>query len=87
MLQIQKATAGHIHLGAKSENGPIVVTLFQYDTPMNEVSENGTITDDKLEGPMTGSKYLIWQLLKPTVRYMSIFTQNRILMERHVDMY
>jgi CHRD domain len=53
---IQGVTAGHIHLGAKGENGPIVVTLFKYDTPMNEVSENGTITADKLEGPMAGKQ-------------------------------
>lgn len=53
---IEGATAGHIHLGAKGENGPIVVTLFKYDTPMNEVSENGTITADKLEGPMAGKQ-------------------------------
>jgi CHRD domain len=53
---IESATAGHIHLGAKGENGPIVVTLFKYDTPMNEVSENGTITADKLEGPMAGKQ-------------------------------
>ena len=51
---IEGATAGHIHQGAKGENGPVVVTLFKYDTPMNEVSENGTITADKLEGPMAG---------------------------------
>jgi hypothetical protein len=53
---IQGVTAGHIHLGAKGENGPIVVTLFNYDTPMNEVSENDTITADKLEGPMAGKQ-------------------------------
>jgi hypothetical protein len=53
---IQGATAGHIHLGAKGENGPVVVTLFKYDTPMNEVSENGTITADKLEGPLAGKQ-------------------------------
>jgi hypothetical protein len=53
---IEDATAGHIHLGARGENGPIVVTLFNYDTPMNEVSENGTITADKLEGPMAGKQ-------------------------------
>ena len=51
---IEGATAGHIHQGAKGENGPIVVTLFKYDTPMNEVSENGTA--DKLEGPMAGKQ-------------------------------
>jgi len=53
---IESATAGHVHLGAKGENGPIVVTLFKYDTPMNEVSENGTITADRLEGPMAGKQ-------------------------------
>jgi hypothetical protein len=53
---IEGATAGHIHLGATGENGPIVVTLFKYDIPMNEVSENGTITADKLEGPMVGKQ-------------------------------
>jgi hypothetical protein len=53
---IEGVTAGHIHQGAKGENGPVVVTLFKYDTPMNEVSENGTITADKLEGPMAGKQ-------------------------------
>jgi len=53
---IEGVTAGHIHLGAMGENGPIVVTLFKYDTPMNEVSENGTITADNLEGPMAGKQ-------------------------------
>lgn len=49
---IEGVTAGHVHFGKTGENGPIVVTLFKYDTPMNEVSENGTITADKLEGPL-----------------------------------
>jgi hypothetical protein len=53
---IEGVTAGHIHLGAKGENGPVVVTLFKYDTPMNEVSEEGTITADKLEGPLAGKQ-------------------------------
>jgi hypothetical protein len=53
---IEGVTAGHIHLGAKGENGPIVVTLFKYDTPMNEVSENGTFTAEDLEGPYAGEQ-------------------------------
>ena len=53
---IQGVTAGHIHLGNRGENGPIVVTLFKYDSPMNEVSETGTITADKLEGPLAGKQ-------------------------------
>jgi hypothetical protein len=53
---IEGVTAGHIHFGKAGENGPIVVTLFKYDTPMNEVSETGTITADKLEGPLAGKQ-------------------------------
>ena len=53
---IQDATAGHIHLGAKGENGPVVYTLFKYDTPVNEVSEKGSIIANKFEGPMTGKQ-------------------------------
>jgi hypothetical protein len=53
---IDGATAGHIHLGKRNENGPIVVTLFKYDSPMNELSENGTFTADKLEGPLAGKQ-------------------------------
>jgi hypothetical protein len=53
---IEGVTAGHIHSGKPGENGPIVVTLFKYDSPMNKVSETGSITADKLEGPMAGKQ-------------------------------
>jgi hypothetical protein len=53
---IQGVTAGHIHSGGQRENGPIVVTLFKNDSPTNEVSETGSITADKLEGPMAGKQ-------------------------------
>jgi hypothetical protein len=53
---IQSVTAGHIHSGKQGENGPIVVTLFKYDSPMNQVAEQGSITADKLEGPMVGKQ-------------------------------
>jgi hypothetical protein len=53
-MNIKDVTAGHIHLGKPGENGPIVFTMFKYDSPKNEVSESGTITVDKLEGPMKG---------------------------------
>jgi hypothetical protein len=81
-------TAGHVHLGAPGENGPIVVTSFKYDMPMNEVSENGTVTADNLEGPKDrwlGSKYQIYYVRETIIRYISIFIQNRILMEKFVD--
>jgi hypothetical protein len=53
---IQGVTAGHIHSGGQGENGPIVVTLFKNDSPTNEVSETGSITVDKLEGPLAGKQ-------------------------------
>jgi hypothetical protein len=33
-----------------------VVTLLKYDSPRNEVSQTGTITADKLEGPLAGKQ-------------------------------
>ena len=38
---IQGVTQGHIHSGAEGKNGSIVVTLFKYDSPQNNVLENG----------------------------------------------
>lgn len=31
-------------------------TMFKYDPPRNEVYETGTITADRLEGPMKGMR-------------------------------
>ena len=33
-----------------------ITTLFKYDSPMNEVSESGTFTADKLEGPLASKQ-------------------------------
>jgi hypothetical protein len=43
---IQGVTAGHIHAGKPGENGPIIATLFENDSPANKVSETGSITAD-----------------------------------------
>lgn len=51
---INGATAGHIHFGIESQNGEVVVTLFKFDSPQNEVSESGTINADDLSGPLEG---------------------------------
>ena len=56
VTNIKDVTAGHIHFGKPGENGPIVFTMFKYDPPRNEVIETGTITADKLEGPMKGKQ-------------------------------
>ena len=47
-------TQGHIHSGAEGENGPIVVTLFNFESPQSVVLENGTFAASNLEGPMQG---------------------------------
>ncbi len=51
---IKNVTEGHIHSREKGTNGPIVVTLFMSEPNKNEVNEKGTITADKLRGPMEG---------------------------------
>ncbi|MBA3749725.1 MAG: CHRD domain-containing protein [Nitrosopumilus sp.] len=54
---IQNVTAGHIHSGTQGENGPIIVTLFKFDTAESNASlDNSTITADKLEGDMKGKQ-------------------------------
>ena len=53
---LQGATAGHIHSGNPGENGPIVVTLFKFDSPQNEVNLENMFAADKLEGPMKGKQ-------------------------------
>src|SRR5262249_43666187 len=46
---IQQATASHIHLGAYTQNGPIVAFLFESATPRNfasgELIARGTLRD------------------------------------------
>lgn len=51
---IEAVTAGHIHFGIEGQNGPVAVTLFEFDSPQNEVSESGTIIADDLSGPLEG---------------------------------
>jgi len=67
---IRGVTAGHIHFGKPSENGPIVFTMFKYDPPRYEVLETGTITADKLEGPMKGKQVSDLAFAVLTVRYI-----------------
>lgn len=51
---IEGVTQGHIHSGAEGENGPIVVTLFNFESPQSTVLQNGTLEANHLEGPMQG---------------------------------
>jgi hypothetical protein len=53
---IEGTTQGHIHSGAEGENGPVVVTLFNFESPQSNVLENGTFASTNLEGPMQGNE-------------------------------
>lgn len=55
LQDIEEVTAVHIHMGQDDENGPIVVTLFDPDTPTREINGelvSSTITAQDLEGPL-----------------------------------
>ena len=69
-INIKVVTAGHIHFGKADENGHIVFTMFKYDPPRDEVLETGTITADKLEGPMKGKQVSDLAFAVLTVRYI-----------------
>lgn len=74
---IEGVTAGHIHSGVEGENGPVVVTLFQFDPAQNEVSERGTITADMLEGPMEGMTIAdLLPAMKNASTYVNIHTEQ-----------
>lgn len=55
-MNIQGVTPGHIHSGKQGEDGPVVMTLLKNESPTSEVSETGSITADRLEGPMAGQQ-------------------------------
>ena len=74
---IQGVTQGHIHSGAQGENGPIVVTLFKFDSPQNTVLQNGTIAATNLEGPMQGKTIPdLISAMKNGTTYANIHTQQ-----------
>lgn len=49
---IQNATASHIHLGARAQNGPVVAFLFESSTPTNfqagDLISSGTLSDSNV---------------------------------------
>jgi hypothetical protein len=77
---IQGVTAGHLHEGLEGENGPILVQLFSYDTPMNQVSESGIITagNSSFQGSTTTSQ----QQLKD---FMSAMRTGQIYVNIHTE--
>ena len=74
---IEGVTQGHIHSGVQGENGPVVVTLFNFTSAQNEVSENGTITADMLAGPMEGKTIAdLIKAMKDGNTYVNIHTEQ-----------
>ncbi|HKR74015.1 MAG TPA: CHRD domain-containing protein [Candidatus Nitrosocosmicus sp.] len=74
---IQGVTQGHIHSGAEGENGPIVVTLFSFDSPQNEVLQDSNFTASNLEGPMEGKTMQdIIAAMKNGSTYINVHTEQ-----------
>ena len=78
---IQDVTAGHLHGGLEGENGPIIVQLFSYDTPMNQVSESGIITagNSSFQGSTTTSQQQLkdfMDAMRTGQIYVSIHTEQ-----------
>lgn len=75
---LQGATQGHIHSGVEGENGPIVVTLFKFDSPQNNVTDQeGSIAVNNLEGPMQGKTIPdLMAALKNGSAYVNIHTEQ-----------
>ena len=77
LRNIQGVTAGHIHSGKPGENGPVVVTLFKYASPKDQVSEIGKLTADKLQWPMAGKKISdLTTAMTNGVTYVNIHTEK-----------
>lgn len=77
---IDQVTAAHIHMGNDDENGPIVVTLFDPETPTGEINgelANGTITSQDLEGPLAGMQLSdLVDLFDTGEAYVNVHTQT-----------
>jgi hypothetical protein len=74
---IQGVTQGHIHSGAEGGNGPIVVTLFSFDSPQNEVLQYSNFTASNLEGPMQGKTMQdLIGAMKNGTTYINVHTEQ-----------
>ncbi len=74
---IQAVTQAHIHSGSPGENGPIVVTLFTLNPVQNDVSINGSIAANNLEGPMQGKTVAeLIDAIKNNTTYVNVHTEQ-----------
>ena len=68
---------GRLHSGAEGENGPIVVTLFKFDSSQNTVLQNGTFAANNLEGPMQGKTVAeLINAIKNNTTYVNVHTEQ-----------
>ncbi|HEU4468376.1 MAG TPA: CHRD domain-containing protein [Nitrososphaeraceae archaeon] len=75
---LKGVTQAHIHSGKASENGPVVATLFKgsKDT-VNGALVQGSITADKLEGPLKGKSISdLVSLFDKSFAYVNVHTQS-----------
>lgn len=74
---IEGVSQGHIHSGVEGENGPIVVTLFNFDSPQNEVLQYSNFTASNLEGPMQGKTMQdLIAAMKNGTTYINVHTEQ-----------
>ncbi len=74
---IENATAAHIHAGKKGEEGAPVVGLFKgpKEGKFSGVLAKGTITDDKLVGPLAGKTVEdLEKMIKEGDAYVNVHT-------------
>jgi len=75
---LKGVTKAHIHSGKAGENGPVVATLFKgsKDT-VNGALVQGSITADKLEGPLKGKSISdLVSLIDKSSAYVNVHTQS-----------
>ena len=75
---LKGVTQAHIHSGKAGENGPVVATLFKgsKDT-VNGALVQGSITADKLEGPLKGKSISdLVNLIDDASAYVNVHTQS-----------
>jgi CHRD domain len=77
---IDNVTMAHIHQCKIGENGPVVMTLFKAATPTgpkNGLLAQGSITSDKLEGPLKGKQISdLVKLIKDGNAYSNVHTEQ-----------
>jgi hypothetical protein len=74
---IENATAAHIHMGKKGEEGAPVVGLFKgpKEGKFSGVLAKGTITGDKLVGPLAGKTVEdLTKMIKEGNAYVNVHT-------------